>query len=82
MGDVLVEAGHYPEPAVLGLCRNWLWSSVTVSQLCALDNLSQANLAAESREPRVLLNCWAQKSEEVAGVTWWCPEHLLERSRR
>lgn len=72
MGNVLVEAGHYLEQ---------LWSSVAVSQLCALDNLSQANLAAESREPVVLLNHWAQKSGEVAGVTWWCPEHLLERSR-
>lgn len=26
------------------------------------------------------MNLRAQKSVEVEGMTWWCPEHLLERA--
>lgn len=91
--DVLVEAGRYVEIALLFLCQNWLWSgtaalvqrcalanSPELARLCAVDNLSLDNLASKSWEPVALVNLRAQKSVEVEGMTWWCPEHLLERA--
>ena len=90
--DVLVEAGHYVETALPFLCQNRLLSSTAalvqrrapanspeLAHLCAADNLNLDNLAVEGWEPVALVNLWAQKSVEIVGMTWWCPEHLLER---
>lgn len=92
--DVVAEAGHYVETALPFVCQNRLWSSTArlvqrrapanspeLARLCAADNLSLGNLAAESCEPAALVNLWALKSAEVAGMIRWCPEHLLERAR-
>lgn len=54
--------------------------SPELARLCAMDNLSLDNLASKSWEPVALVNLRAQKSVEVEGMTWWCPEHLLERA--